>query len=112
MENLPSPRDRLFVLAMYQRENPDRAPEEGPQRLPALGRVIQLLIRGLNSYTLLHDPRVIAALHEQDKLRLRAIAPRALLALEDGVEDLRHKDHGRGVAMALDRAFPLTTADS
>jgi hypothetical protein len=41
-----------------------------------------------------------------ERKRIRASAPRAINALTRLVEDPKHKDHARGIAMVLDRVHP------
>lgn len=55
------------------------------------------------------DDRVAAALVEESRKRLRALAPSAVAALDRMIEDPKHKDHARAVAAVLDRSDPLTT---
>jgi hypothetical protein len=58
---------------------------------------------------LAHDERVLAAIREEDEKRIRSSAPRAISALSALVENPKHKDHARGIAMVLDRVHPLET---
>jgi hypothetical protein len=58
---------------------------------------------------LAHDEKILEALHEEDQKRIRASAPRAVRALTHLVESPNHRDHARGIAMVLDRTYPLTT---
>ncbi|MBY9051395.1 hypothetical protein K7462_29400 [Pseudomonas fluorescens] len=52
---------------------------------------------------------MLAAIEEEDKKYIRSRAPRALSALGRLIEDPRHKDHARGIAMVLDRTAPAET---
>ena len=56
-----------------------------------------------------HDEKVLAAIHEEDKKRIRASAPRAIRALSNMVEDPDHRDHIRAVTAVLDRVHPAET---
>jgi phage terminase small subunit len=58
---------------------------------------------------LAHDDRILEAMREEDERRIRASAPRAIRALAHLIEDPEHKDHGRGIAMVLDRVHPAET---
>jgi hypothetical protein len=57
----------------------------------------------------MHDERVLEAIAEEDQKRIRASAPRAISALSRLVENPKHKDHARGIAMVLDRVHPVET---
>jgi hypothetical protein len=61
------------------------------------------------AYRLMHDLRMIAAIAEQSKLVVRAGAPEAVNALYNMIRDPSHKDHGRAVAMVLDRVDPVVS---
>ena len=57
----------------------------------------------------LTDPRVLAAIHEEDLKYVRASAPRAIRALSGLIENPKSRDHARGIAMVLDRVHPAET---
>jgi alpha-beta hydrolase superfamily lysophospholipase len=107
MKALPTDRHRAFVRAMYQVKPghgaPVRAaklagfgtPQSSPQSMATIAS------------RLTHDPRVQEAFAEQDKLYIRAAAPRAIRALSNAIEDSGHKDHMRAVAVVMDRIHPL-----
>jgi hypothetical protein len=59
------------------------------------------------AWRLMRDDRVIAAVAEESRKMLRAGAPEAVKAVLAGVRDPDHRDHGRFVAMLLDRADPI-----
>jgi hypothetical protein len=56
------------------------------------------------------DERVVKALEEESRKRLRALSPSAVHALERLVENDAHRDHGRAVAAIIDRADPIVTS--
>jgi hypothetical protein len=106
---LPTDRHRAFVRALYTVR-----PGHG-------ARVKAAKIAGFGTETssagsmatiasrLSHDERVLAAIAEEDQKFIRSSAPRAMGALSRLIEDPRHKDHARGIAMVLDRTMPLET---
>jgi phage terminase small subunit len=53
---------------------------------------------------------VLLAIVEEDKNHIRAVAPRAIYALERLIETPSHKDHMRAVATALERTNPIETS--
>jgi hypothetical protein len=61
------------------------------------------------SSRLLHDERVLAAVHEIDRARIRASAPRAIRSLAQILEDPESKDFIRAAGMILDRTHPVHT---
>lgn len=109
MAALPSDRHRRFVLALY----------EIPPSWGCNAKAARMAGWGLETSTaammanigcrLAHDERILAAIAEEDKKRIRASAPRAIRALQAMVEDPTHKGHERAVGMVLDRAHPLQT---
>jgi hypothetical protein len=58
---------------------------------------------------LLHDERILAAVHEMDRARIRASAPRAIRSLAQIIEDPESKDFIRAAGMILDRTHPVHT---
>jgi hypothetical protein len=54
----------------------------------------------------------LAAIREEDEKRIRSSAPRAISALSRLIEDPKHKDHARGIAMVLDRVHPAETVST
>jgi phage terminase small subunit len=55
------------------------------------------------------DEHVREAIAEESHRRLRILAPSALAALSRLVDAPTHKDHGRALAMILDRTDPVET---
>ena len=103
------PRRRAFILALYEQPrghgaatNAARAAGFGTAKSSAMA-MAQIASR------LMHDDRVIAALEEEDKRRIRRAAPRAIRALERLLENDEHKDHARAIGMTLDRVHPIET---
>jgi hypothetical protein len=103
---LPSDRHRAFVRALYQ-VKPGHGAGVKAAKLSGWG---QPLSSSASMATigsrLMHDERILAAIFEEDQKRIRASAPRAINALTRLVEDPKHKDHARGIAMVLDRVHP------
>src|SRR5262245_4015850 len=64
------------------------------------------------AWRLMRDDRMIAAIAEESRKFLRSIAPEAAKAVLAGIRNPESKDHGRFVAMALDRADPVQTHHS
>jgi phage terminase small subunit len=106
---LPSDRHRRFVLALYEIE-PGWGCNAKAARIAGFGTTTSS-IQSMASIgcRLAHDEKILAAIAEQDKLRIRASAPRAIRALQHVVENPDHRDHIRAVGMVLDRAHPLQT---
>jgi hypothetical protein len=106
---LPTDRHRDFVRALYQVKSGHGSGSKAA-RLAGWGTPsssAQTL--ATIASRLMHDERVLAAISEMDRQRIRGIAPRAISALERLVENPRHKDHARGIAMVLDREHPAET---
>jgi phage terminase small subunit len=106
---LPTDRHRAFVRALYTVRPGHGArvkaatlagfgtPQSSPQSMATI------------SSRLSHDERVLAAIAEEDKKHIRAVAPRAIHALERLIETPGHRDHMRAVATALERTNPVET---
>jgi hypothetical protein len=109
MKALPTDRHRAFVRALYQVKQGHGAnvkaarlaafgtPNSSPQSMATIAS------------RLAHDERVLAAIREEDEKRIRSSAPRAISALSRLIENPKHKDHARGIAMVLDRVHPAET---
>ena len=109
MKALPSDRHRAFVLALYQ-VKPGHGSHVAAAKLAGFGTSTSSPGSwSVIACRLAHDERIMAALHEEDKKRIRASAPRAIRALERLIEDPKHKDHARGIGMVLDRVHPQET---
>jgi len=61
------------------------------------------------AYFLAHDQRMIAAIAEESKKILRVAYPEGAAALINLIRNPEHRDHGRAIAMLLDRVFPAET---
>ena len=106
---LPTDRHRAFVRALYTVRPGHGArvkaaklagfgtPQSSPQSMATIASRLS------------HDERVLAAIAEEDQKYIRSSAPRAIGALSRLIENPRHKDHARGIAMVLDRTMPLET---
>jgi hypothetical protein len=107
MKALPTDRHRAFVRAMYQVKPGHGAPVRAA-KLAGFGTP-QSSAQSMATIAsrLTHDPRVQEAFAEQDKLYIRAAAPRAIRALSNAIENSGHKDHMRAVAVVMDRIHPL-----
>jgi hypothetical protein len=109
MAALPSDKYRAFVLHLY-----DIPPGWGcnakAARLAGFGTdTSSPASMAQIGHKLAHDDRVLAAIAEEDKKRIRASAPRALSALQRVVENPDHRDHVRAVSAVLDRTYPVQT---
>jgi hypothetical protein len=109
MAALPSDKHRAFVLNLYEIE-PGWGCNAKAARLAGFGTdTSSTASMATIGWRLATDERVLAAIAEEDKKRIRASAPRALSALQRVVENPDHRDHIRGVAMVLDRVHPVQT---
>jgi phage terminase small subunit len=110
MKALPTDRHRAFVRALYQ-VKPGHGAQVKAARMAGWGSPTSTpKTMSVIASRLAHDPRVQAALYEEDQKRIRATAPRAISALAALVENPKHRDHARGIAMVLDRVHPAETA--
>jgi hypothetical protein len=109
MKALPSDRHRSFVMNLYELP-PGWGCNAKAARIAGFGTsTSSAASMATIGWRLAHDEKVLAAIAEQDKLRIRASAPRAISALQRVVEDPDHKDHIRAVGMVLDRTHAVTT---
>lgn len=109
MKALPSDRHRAFVRALYT-VRPGHGAQVKAATLAGFGTAESSpASMATIASRLAHDERVLAAIEEEDKKYIRSRAPRALSALGRLIEDPRHKDHARGIAMVLDRTAPAET---
>ena len=106
---LPTDRHRDFVRGLYQ-VKPGHGSASKAARLAGWGTEYSTAqsIASIAS-RLMHDERVLDAIHEMDQKMIRGVAPRAIGALSRLVEDPKHRDHARGIAMVLDRVHPAET---
>jgi hypothetical protein len=61
------------------------------------------------AWKMAHDDRAIAAIAEESKKILRVAFPEGANALLKLVRDPDHKEHGRAIALLLERTFPAET---
>jgi hypothetical protein len=109
MKALPSDRHRAFVRALYT-VRPGHGAQVKAATLAGFGTAeSKPASMATIASRLAHDERVLEAIAEEDKKYIRSRAPRALSALGRLIEDPRHKDHARGIAMVLDRTAPVET---
>src|SRR5258708_1293841 len=109
MKALPTDRHRGFVRALYQ-VKPGFGAQSKAAKLSGWGQPLSSSASMATiASRLMHDERILAAIHEEDQKRIRASAPRAISALSALVENPKHKDHARGIAMVLDRVHPAET---
>jgi phage terminase small subunit len=106
---LPTDRHRAFVRALYT-VRPGHGARVKAAKLAGFGTP-QSSAQSMATIAsrLAHDDRVLAAIAEEDQKYIRSSAPRAVGALSRLIEDPKHKDHARGIAMVLDRTMPLET---
>jgi phage terminase small subunit len=106
---LPTDRHRAFVRALYT-VRPGHGARVKAAKLAGWGTPqSSAQTMATIASRLSHDERVLAAIAEEDQKYIRSSAPRAMGALSRLIEDPRHKDHARGIAMVLDRTMPLET---
>jgi hypothetical protein len=106
MKALPTDRHRAFVRALYQ-VKPGHGANVKAAKLAGFGTpTSSAQSMATIASRLAHDERVLEAIAEEDSKRIRASAPRAISALSRLVENPKHKDHARGIAMVLDRVHP------
>lgn len=106
---LPSDRHRAFVRFLYE-VRPGHGAFVKAAKAAGFGTVTSSpQSMATIASRLAHDERVLEAIAEEDQKRIRASAPRAIGALSRLIEDPRHRDHVRGLAMVLDRTMPVQT---
>jgi phage terminase small subunit len=109
MKALPSDRHRAFVLALYQIK-PGYGSHVAAAKMAGFGTSTSSPKSwSVIAARLAHDEKILAALHEEDKKRIRASAPRAVMALGRLIEDPDSRDHCRAIGMVLDRVHPAET---
>jgi phage terminase small subunit len=106
---LPTERHRAFVRALYQ-VKPGHGANVKAAKLAGWGcPSSSAQSMATIASRLAHDERVLEAIREEDEKRIRSSAPRAISALSRLVENPKHKDHARGIAMVLERVHPVET---
>jgi hypothetical protein len=106
---LPTDRHRAFVRSLYQVKQGHGAGVKAA-KLAGWGHPnSNAQTMATIASRLMHDDRILEAIHEMDARMIRGIAPRAVRALAHLVETPSHRDHARGIAMTLDRVHPAET---
>jgi hypothetical protein len=102
-------RRRAFVVALYQAPRGFGA-QTTAAKMAGFGTAesSQLSMSSIAS-KLMSETRIIEALAEEDKRRIRSAAPRAIRALEHLVENPDHRDHMRAIDAVLSRVHPIET---
>jgi hypothetical protein len=106
---LPSDRHRMFVLSLYEIPRGYGAHVKAAKMAGFGTATTSAKSWSVIASRLAHDDKILGAMHEEDERRIRASAPRAIRALAHLIEDPDHKDHGREIAMVLDRVHPAET---
>ena len=109
MQALPSDRHRAFVRALYT-VRPGHGANVKAAKLAGFGCVDSSpQSMATIASRLAHDDRILAAIREEDEKHIRSSAPRAISALSRLIETPSAKDHVRGIALVLDRTYPVET---
>ena len=109
MQALPSDRHRAFVRALYT-VRPGHGANVKAAKLAGFGCVNSTpQSMATIASRLAHDDRILAAIREEDEKHIRSSAPRAISALSRLIETPSAKDHVRGIALVLDRTYPVET---
>ena len=109
MQALPTDRHRAFVRALYE-VKPGFGFGVKAAKLSGWGcENSSAQSMATIASRLMHDERVLEAIHEEDRKRIRASAPRAIRSLQSLLEDSTHREHGRAIGMVLDRVHPAET---
>jgi hypothetical protein len=107
MKALPTDRHRAFVRALYT-VRPGHGARVKAAKLAGFGCPTSTpQSMATIASRLSHDERVLEAIREEDEKYIRSSAPRAISALSRLIETPSHKDHARGIAMVLDREYPV-----
>lgn len=99
-------RQRAFVLALFD-QNAGHGALAAAARQAEYTGTPETLAKTANR--LVNDDAVIAAIQEVTRKRIRSLGPAAIEALQNLIKSPGHKDHARGLAMALDRIDPQVT---
>jgi hypothetical protein len=109
MAALPSDKHRAFVLSLYEIERGHGSHVKAAKMAGFGTDTSSARSWGVIASKLFNDPRIQAAMHEEDQARIRASAPRAILGLQHLIEDPTHRDHGRAIGIVMDRVHPTET---
>lgn len=109
MAALPTDKQRSFVIGLFM----------APKRAGRLLYAVRTAGYGTETSTnnalnvtasrLMSDERIQRAIAEESQKRLRGLSPDVIGAIEALVNNPKHKDHGRALAMVLDRVDPMQT---
>jgi hypothetical protein len=105
MRQLANDQQRAFVFHLT-REKPRRGALVAAARKAGYCANSTPAIAAKFAWKLSRDPRVLAAITEESRKILFCAFPEAGNALVNLIRDPGHRDHGRAIAMLLDRTFP------
>jgi phage terminase small subunit len=105
MKALANDQQRAFVFNLC-REKPRRGALVAAARKAGYCANSTPAIAAKFAWKLSRDPRVLAAITEESRKILFCAFPEAGNALVNLIRDPDHRDHGRAIAMLLDRTFP------
>jgi phage terminase small subunit len=108
MMALPNDQQRAFVYH-YVRSNPRRGALVAAARRAGYVANSTPTQQAKFAWKLSRDPRVLQAITEESRKILFCAFPEAGNALVNLIRDPDHRDHGRAIAMLLDRTFPAET---
>jgi hypothetical protein len=108
MRALPNDRWREFVYCLVT-QKPGHGMFTRAARKAGFGRESTPTNLAKIAWKISRDDRTIAAIAEETKKVIRAGAPEASNALLNLIRNPEHRDHGRAVAMLLDRVDPVTS---
>jgi hypothetical protein len=107
MKALPTDRHRIFVRALFT-VRPGHGRNVKAAKLAGFGLPTSTpQSMATIASRLAHDERVLEAMREHGERFLRSVTPSALVALDKLIHTPSHKDFARGIAMVLDRQFPI-----
>jgi phage terminase small subunit len=106
MAALANDKQRAFVLCLYEVPRGNGA-APAAARMAGFGTSTSSdCSMRVNAFRLMHNPRILAAIAEEDIRRIKTSAPRAIRALQNLIEDPTHKGHERALQMVMDRVHP------
>jgi hypothetical protein len=105
MRALTNDQQRAFVFHLT-REKPRRGALVAAARKAGYCANSTPAIAAKFAWKLSRDPRVLAAITEESRKVLFCAFPEGANALLNLVRDPTHKEHGRAIAMLLERTFP------
>jgi hypothetical protein len=108
MKALPKDQWREFVYH-YVRQPPQKGALVEAYRHAGFGKGGTPANQAKGAWRLSRDERVIAAITEESKKILRVAYPEGANALVNLIRNPTHKEHGRAIAMLMDRVFPSET---